>query len=118
MLLDVVYPNFDELVNDKTYSPVVLELLKKYNHPDLIKNKKPESIAKYLEKYTTHKLEFYYGKAKQFIEKAKSCMPGCDKENIMCLMLVDVINQIEQKYQERDEYLDKLNDLAKRLNRI
>ena len=115
MILDVIYPNLDKLVNEKTYTPTLLELLKKYNHPDLIKGKKPESIAKYLEKHTTHKYEFCYEKAKEFINYSKVCVSGCKKDNIMCLMLIDVINQIEEKNQERELYLNTLVDLAEGL---
>jgi len=52
-LLDIVYPKWDKIYNNP-YTEVPMALLKKYPHPEDIKNKLEETVAKYLERTTIH----------------------------------------------------------------
>ena len=114
LTMDVVYPNFDKFKSEM-YSDIVLETIKKYYHPDLAKNKKPSSIAKYLESKTCHKYEYLIPFANDFIEYAKNCASGCNKDSIECINLLEVINQLETKINEQEACLNELCDLASTL---
>ena len=47
--LDIVFPRFDEIYPDP-YLDIPMSILKRYTHPDELKNKRVETIVKYLMK--------------------------------------------------------------------
>lgn len=47
--LSICFPGYLDLFKDG-YSDIPMTILKKYPHPDLLKNKKAETVARYLEK--------------------------------------------------------------------
>ena len=87
LLLDIIFPKFDLYVN--AYSEIPMILFSKYHHPDEIKNKHPESLAKYLESKTCH----HYN----------------------CVLFSEVIKHIKNKVEEQELYLQNIIDLAKDL---
>ena len=114
LLLDVVFPKFDCLY-EHPYLEIPMMILSKYTHPNQIKNKHPESIAKWLEKNTCHHYNYCLKEAKMIIEYCNECQPGCEESNIDCKLLNDVVIQIKNKLIEQDYYEEKLIDLAKEL---
>jgi len=113
LLLDIVFPKFD--LYEKDYSEVPMALLSKYHHPDEIKNKHPESLAKYLASKTCHHYNYCLKEAIKIIKYCNECQPGCSKDSIDCILFGEVIEQIKSKIEEQELYLQKIVDLAKDL---
>lgn len=113
LLLDIVFPKFDLYVED--YSEIPMALFSKYHHPDEIKNKHPESLAKYLESKTCHHYNYCLKEAISIIKYCNECQSGCSKESIDCRLFGEVIEQIKSKVEEQELYLQKIIDLAKEL---
>lgn len=114
LILDIVFPNIDKLWS-RLYSDVPMALLKKYSHPNQLKNKNPETLAKYLMKETSHHYNEAIKEANKIIEYCKTCCSGCSKESINCQVLKDLILQLNEKIQEQDNCLNQIIDLAKDL---
>ena len=112
LLLDINFPNFDKLYSNM-YTEYPLTLLKKYNHPFKIKNKKPETIAKYLESNTSHTYTQCLKEAQLIINYCKSTVPGCLESSINCELLSSVVEQIDNKIKEQKECERKMISLAK-----
>lgn len=53
-VLDIVYPNFDKLYED-VYGKIPIAILKSNHHPNQLLRKREETIAKQLEKNTSHR---------------------------------------------------------------
>ena len=56
-ILDIIYPVFDKVFND-LYIDYVQAILIEYPHPEIIRHKRLDTIAKFIEKHTCHKEEF------------------------------------------------------------
>ena len=110
--LEVVFPLYDGLFSD-VYNDISLCLLLKYPHPDAIKYKKPETIAKYLSKHTNHYYEYCLKKAKQAIALANKIYPGCDKDDIEVIELIRITKMMIECIKECDSLLEELINLAK-----
>lgn len=65
LLLDIIFPKFDLYYND--YTDIPIALFSKYHHPDEIKNKKAESLAKFLSEKTCHKYNYCLKEAMNII---------------------------------------------------
>ena len=113
LLLDIIFPKFDLYDND--YSEIPMALFSKYHHPDEIKNKHPESLAKYLESKTCHHYNYCLKEAINIIKYCNECQSGCGKDSVDCLLFSEVIEQIKNKVEEQELYLQKIIDLAKDL---
>ena len=97
--LSICFPGYLDLFKDG-YSDIPMTILKKYPHPDLLKNKKAETVARYLEKNTchTHKVSLEY--ALKIIEFAKKTYPGCEKDDVeveIFKILLDKVIETPQK---------------------
>lgn len=114
MILDIVFPNIDKLWSN-IYSDVPLALFAKYNHPNQLKNKKPETLSKYLTKKTCHHYAQSMKEANKIIEYCKTCCSGCLETSVNCQVLNDLILQLNEKIQEQDNCLNQIIDLAKDL---
>ena len=113
LLLDIVFPKFDLYVKD--YSEIPMALFSKYHHPDEIKNKHPESLAKYLESKTCHHYNYCLKEAISIIKYCNECQSGCSEKSIDCRLFGEVLEQIKSKVEEQGLYLQKIIDLAKDL---
>lgn len=113
LLLDIVFPKFDLYVDG--YSNIPMTLFSKYHHPDEIKNKKPETLAKFLSQKTCHKYNYCLKEAINIIRYCNECQPGCRKESIDCRLFGEVVEQIKRKMEEQECYLQEIIDLAKEL---
>ena len=113
LLLDIVFPKFDLYM--KEYSEIPMELFSKYHHPDEIKNKHPETLAKYLVSKTCHHYNYCLKEAINIIKYCNECQSGCSKDSVDCVLFSEVIEQIKNKVEEQNLYLQKIIDLAKDL---
>ncbi|WP_270622422.1 IS110 family transposase [[Clostridium] innocuum] len=102
--LSICFPGFLELFNDG-YSGIAMLILKKYPHPDLIKNKQPETIARYIEKHTCHKKAVSMKYAVKIIEFANKIYPGCERDDIEVKILQDLLEKVEMARKDADETL-------------
>ena len=113
LLLDIIFPKFDLYDND--YSGIPMTLFSKYHHPDEIKNKHPESLAKYLASKTCHHYNYCLKEAINIIKYCNECQSGCSKDSVDCVLFSEVIKQVKNKVEEQELYLQKIIDLAKDL---
>ena len=113
LLLDIVFPKFDLYM--KEYSEIPMTLFSKYHHPDEIKNKHPETLAKYLVSKTCHHYNYCLKEAINIIKYCNECQSGCSKDFVDCVLFSEVIEQIKNKVEEQNLYLQKIIDLAKDL---
>lgn len=113
LLLDIVFPKFDLYM--KEYSEIPMTLFSKYHHPDEIKNKHPETLAKYLVSKTCHHYNYCLKEAINIIKYCNECQSGCSKDSVDCVLFSEVIEQIKNKVEEQNLYLQKIIDLAKDL---
>ena len=113
LLLDIIFPKFDLYDND--YSGIPMTLFSKYHHPDEIKNKHPESLAKYLASKTCHHYNYCLKEAINIIKYCNECQSGCSKDSVDCVLFSEVIKHINNKVEEQKLYLQKIIDLAKDL---
>lgn len=110
--LSIVFPGYMKLFQDG-YSQISLQLLEMYPHPDRLKNKQPEKVAKKLNKHTDHSFEVCLKTAEKVIEFANKTYPGCDKEDAWVAVLVDDIHHLQDTMEEAEAKLDKIIELAK-----
>ncbi len=110
-LLSIVFPGYNQLFKNP-YCDIALAILKKYPHPDTIKNKKPETIAKYLEKHTNHHNKACLIWASKVIDYANKTYPGCDKEDIEVYELLRIIRELEACITSCDKQLEEMIQLA------
>ena len=113
LLLDIIFPKFELYNND--YSEIPMTLFSKYHHPDEIKNKHPESLAKYLASKTCHHYNYCLKEAINIIKYCNECQSGCSKDSVDCELFSEVIKQVKDKVEEQELYLQKIIDLAKDL---
>ena len=105
--LSVCFPGFLKLFKDG-YSDIPMAILKKYPHPDLLKNKKPETVARYIEKNTCHNHKISLRYAKKVIEFANKTYPGCEKYDVEVENLKLLLDKVIETKKECDEILDEM----------
>lgn len=113
--LSICFPGFLELFNDG-YSGIAMLILKKYPHPDLIKNKQPETIARYIEKHTCHKKAISMRYAIKIIDFANTVYPGCDRDDIEVKILLDLLEKVEIARKDADDTLQEIIQIAETIN--
>lgn len=113
-LLDLVFPAYDTLYSD-IYRGVPFLIVKKYKHPDEIKNKKVDTIAKFIEKETCHNLNWSTHEAKKIISYASNCVSGVNKNSMDVVILNEVLVYLMNQIELVDECLDRLTSVASRL---
>ncbi len=112
LTLDVVFPNIDKLWSS-LYADVPMALFNKYNHPNKLMNKKPETLAKFIMKKTCHHYSEALKEANKVIDFCKTCCSGCTETSVNCQVLQDLVLQLNEKIQEQDNCLNQIIDLAK-----
>lgn len=112
--LSCVFPGYVKLFKDG-YSDISLTILKYYPHPDLIKNKHPETVARKIEKHSHHHYKTCLGYVNKAIKLANETYPGCDKDDYRVEVLLSLLRNIEDTTKELDVILSSLIDLAKEL---
>ena len=110
--LDVVYPNFDELY-DNPYLLVPIAILKKYSHPEYLRNSKVKTIENYLVKTTTHRKRYSELEAKKLKEYSSKTQSGCHKDSVEATILRNLIRTIEEKDKQLKLHLDTMKVMSK-----
>lgn len=81
-LLDIIYPGFDRLYDD-LYGDFTQSLLLEYSHPEIIRKRRLDTIAKFLEKHTCHHEAYCLRQAKVLKEYAENCASGCSSKSYL-----------------------------------
>src|SRR5574344_1162769 len=89
-LLDIVYPNFDTIY-DQLYSEIIINVLKEYPHPNELKKRRLDTIAKFIETKTPHKQQYAQRQAKILKNYADSCVSGCDSNSTTVIHFKEVL---------------------------
>lgn len=113
-VLEVVFPGYDSFFSD-LYSDVSFAILKRYPHPEMLRNKKSENIAKYLKKHTKHRENWLNAKAISVIDLARNTVSGCRVDDINVLILKSSIEQVEYYEKLAKTTLESMIALAKEM---
>lgn len=103
--LDIVYPKFDEL-HHTPYLEIPIAILKKYPHPDFLKNSKVKTIENYLVKTTPHRKRFSGLEANKLKEYSLKAQSGCDQSSIEVTILKELITSLDNKQQQIKKHLE------------
>ena len=112
--LEIVFPGYDSFFSD-LYSDVSLAILKKYPHPDMLKNKKAGTIAPYLIKQTKHREKWLKNKSVAVIDLAQNTISGCKVDDVNVLILRSAVEQVEYYETLAKATLDKMITLAREM---
>ena len=113
-LLDIIYPGFDKIFDD-VYTNYVQNLLIEYSHPEIIRKKRLDTIAKFIEKHTCHKEAFSLKQAQALKEYAESCASGCSYKSYLVFQFDTVIHTLNSQIKHLETTLDEIVELAKNL---
>lgn len=113
-MLDVIYPGFDKIF-ENLYIDYVQEILQEYPHPEIIRHKRLDTIAKFIEKNTCHKEAFSLKQAKILKEYAENCASGCGKKSYLVSQFNNVIYTLNSQIKHLDSVLDEIIEIAKKL---
>ena len=105
--LSISFPGFMKMFKDG-YTDIPMAILKKYPHPDLLKNKTPETVARYIEKHTCHKNTISLRYARKVIDYANKIYPGCDKDDVEVDDLKELLDKVVETQKECDEILNEI----------
>ena len=113
--IDSIMPDYDECFPKKdVYTPVAMEILRKYPHPDKITKAKESSMIKHLSKATGHDESFI----RKYVERVKTwasnTYSGVDEDDIRVSFITELVNDLEFKIRETDNTLKMMIDLAKK----
>lgn len=109
--LDIVYPRFDEVYSDP-YSDIPTAVLKRYAHPDELKNKRFETIVKYIMKDTKHREPKAIDEAKKLKGYIDNVSSGCRSSSFEVTILKTMVNKISDQEVEIELCLDEMRELV------
>ena len=113
-LLDIIYPGFDKIFDD-VYTDYVQNLLLEYSHPEIIRKKRLDTIAKFIEKHTCHKEAFSLKQAQALKDYAENCASGCSYKSYLVSQFDTVIHNLNAQIKHLEITLDEIVELAKNL---
>ena len=113
-LLDIIYPGFDKLFTD-VYGDVAQTFLLEYSHPNSIRNRREDTIAKFLEKKTNHTSSYCLKQAKIIKDYAENCASGCSCKSYLLNQFDAVIHNLNAQIKHLENTLDEIVELAKTL---
>ena len=113
-LLDIIYPGLDKIFND-LYCNYTQTILMEYAHPDIIRHKRLDTIAKYLEKNTCHKEAFCIKHAKVLKEYAENCASGCSRNSYLVNQFNVVVHTLNSQIKHIELVMDEVIEIAKKL---
>ena len=113
-MLDVVYPNFDKLYSD-IYSNIPITLLKLYSHPNKVNRVRLDTLAKNLEKNSSHKLQYCIYEAEKIKKHVSDIQSGVDENSVEIETLASIINELIYKETQINDYLNEMKLLAQQL---
>jgi len=106
-LLDVVFPKWDEAYPDP-YTETSLELLRQYPHPEKLRSRKEETIARHLEKATVHRGETGMNEARKAKRYADQAVSGCSEDACEVSLLRESIERVEKTTQMIEARLNEM----------
>lgn len=113
-LLDIIYPGFDRLYDD-LYGDFTQSLLLEYSHPEIIRKRRLDTIAKFLEKHTCHHEAYCLRQAKVLKEYAENCASGCSSKSYLVSQFDVVIHNLNAQIKHLNYVLEEIIDIAKTL---
>ena len=113
-LLDIIYPGFDKLYDD-LYGDFIQAFLLEYNHPEVIRKKRLDTIAKFLEKHTCHKEAYCIRQAQALKEYAENCASGCSYKSYLVSQFDIIIHNLNAQIKHLESVLDEIVEIAKTL---
>ena len=113
-LLDIIYPGFDKIF-ENLYIDYVQALLLEYPHPEIIRKKRLDTIAKFIEKHTCHKGSFSLKQAQALKDYAENCASGCSYKSYLVSQFDTVIHTLNSQIKHLETTLDEIVDLASRI---
>ncbi len=109
--LDIVYPRFD-VVYPNPYLDIPMSILKRYAHPDELKNKRFETIVKYIMKDTKHREPKAMDEAKKLKGYIDNVSSGCRSSSFEVTILKTMVNKISDQEVEIELCLDEMRELV------
>lgn len=113
--LSICFPGFLELFRD-AYNEIAMVILNKYPHPDLIKHKQPQTVARYIERHTCHNQTVAMRYAMKVIDFANKTYPGCDKDDIEVKIMQDLLAKVETAKKDAEETLQEIIKIAETMD--
>lgn len=113
-LLDIIYPGFDKVLPN-LYSDFVQQLLIQYPHPEFIRHKRLDTIAKFIEKHTCHTETFSIKQAKALKDYVENCASGCSNKSYLVNQFNVVINTLNSQIKHLESVLSELVELARKI---
>lgn len=112
--LEIVFPGYDDFFSE-LYSDVSMAILKQYPHPEMLKNKKADTITAYLMKHTKHRENWLKSKTVAIIDLARNSISGCKSSDVNVLILKSAIEQVEYYEKLAKTTLERMIDLAQEM---
>ena len=113
-LLDIIYPGFDRVYDD-LYGDFIQTFLLEYSHPEMIRERRLDTIAKFLEKHTCHKEAYCIRQAQIIKEYAENCASGCSSKSYLVNQFDTVIHNLNAQIKHLQIVLEEIIELAKTL---
>lgn len=113
-LLDIIYPGFDRVYDD-LYGDFIQTFLLEYSHPEMIRKRRLDTIAKFLEKKTCHKEAYSLRQAQIIKEYAENCASGCSSKSYLVNQFDTVIHNLNAQIKHLQIVLEEIIELAKTL---
>ena len=113
-LLDIIYPGFDRVYDD-LYGDFIQTFLLEYSHPEMIRKRRLDTIAKFLEKHTCHKEAYCIRQAQIIKEYAENCASGCSSKSYLVNRFDTVIHNLNAQIKHLQIVLEEIIELAKTL---
>lgn len=113
-LLDIIYPGLDKIFGD-LYVDYIQAFLLEYSHPEIIRKRRLDTIAKFLEKKTCHKEAYSLRQAQIIKEYAENCAYGCSSKSYLVNQFDTVIHNLNAQIKHLQIVLEEIIELAKTL---
>ena len=113
-LLDIIYPGLDKVFND-LYIEYVQAFLMEYPHPEIIKHKRLDTIAKFIERHTCHKEAFSLKQATILKEYAETTASGCSEKSYLVNQFNIVLHTLNLQIKHLEIELEEIVEMAKQI---
>lgn len=113
-LLDIIYSGLDKIFGD-LYVDYIQAFLLEYSHPEIIRKRRLDTIAKFLEKKTCHKEAYSLRQAQIIKEYAENCASGCSSKSYLVNQFDTVIHNLNAQIKHLQIVLEEIIELAKTL---
>lgn len=113
-LLGIIYPGLDKIFGD-LYVDYIQAFLLEYSHPEIIRKRRLDTIAKFLEKKTCHKEAYSLRQAQIIKEYAENCASGCSSKLYLVNQFDTVIHNLNAQIKHLQIVLEEIIELAKTL---